>query len=114
IVDATGFSDPAALDMERKTNLADITLEETDAASVLAARLLLDRAPFLDDRVRRAVHLALDRRALIDLLYPTMDGHPSAKLTGPIAPAMGTRAIAPEDLDRRPGYHATTGARDED
>ena len=83
LVDATGFVDPAALDDERKTNLADIALDETGAGGILASRFLLDRRPFNDDRVRRAIHLAIDRAALIELLYPAMDGRPSARAHRP-------------------------------
>ncbi len=104
LVDATGFLDPATLDSERKTNLADISAEETDAGGFLACRLLLDRAPFKDDRARRALHLAIDRGALIDLLYAASDGRPSAKLSGPIAPVMDRWSITQDDLRRRPGY----------
>ena len=114
IVDSTAFGDSAALGLERKTNLADIALDETDAGGMLACRLLLDRAPFRDDRVRRAIHLAIDRSALADLIYPQLDGKASAKLTGAIAPAMDAFAIAPDDLRRRPGYRTDAAGRDAD
>ncbi|TAK62993.1 MAG: ABC transporter substrate-binding protein [Dehalococcoidia bacterium] len=114
LVDATGFPDPATVATEQKTNLADIALGETDGGGLLASRLLLDRAPFNDDRVRRAIHLAVDRKALIELLYPAMDGRPSAKLTGPVAPAMGAWALSPDDLSKRPGYRDDATGRAED
>jgi ABC-type transport system substrate-binding protein len=114
IVDATGFTDSATLDQERKTNLADIVLDETDAGGILAGRLLLDRAPFNDDRVRHAVHLALDRDALLALLYPAMDGRASAKLTGAVAPVMSRFAITNDELRKRPGYRSDAAGRDED
>jgi len=111
LVDATGFPDPTAVATEQKTNLADIALGETDAGGLLASRLLLDRAPFNDDRVRRAIHLGVDRKALIELLYPAMDGRASAKLTGAVAPAMGSWALSPDDLTRRPGYRDDSAGR---
>jgi len=111
-IDTTGFSDVAALDQASKTNLADIVLEQTDASSILASRLLLDRAPFRDDRVRRALHLAVDRAALVDAVYPPLAGAPSARASGPIAP-MSPWAIASPDLARRPGYRSGSD-RDED
>ncbi len=114
IVDATGFADAAVLDQERKTNLGDIVLDESDAGGLLASRFLLDRAPFKDDRVRRAIHLAIDRQALATLLYPDMDGRPSAKLSGPVAPAIEPWALAQDDLRKRPGYRSDAAGRGED
>jgi peptide/nickel transport system substrate-binding protein len=114
LVDATAFADPATLAAERKTNLADIALDETGAGGFLASRFLLDRKPFNDDRVRRAIHLAIDRTALIDVLYPPMDGRPSAQLTGPVAPIMERWAITADELGRRPGYRADPNGRAED
>jgi peptide/nickel transport system substrate-binding protein len=111
-IDSTGFSAVAGLDQAQKTNLDDVVLEQTDSSSILASRLLLDRPPFRDDRLRRALHLAVDRAALASALYPALAGSPSARLSGPIAP-MSPWAVADEDLRHRPGYRS--GAeRDED
>jgi peptide/nickel transport system substrate-binding protein len=107
IVDSTGFLDPDVVQREHTTNLADILLEERDAGGLLACRLLLDRAPFRDDRARRAIHLAIDRAALAELLYPPLEGRPSAKLSGPIAPAMTEWALRQDDLLSMPGYGAS-------
>ena len=114
IVDQTGFTDPGLLGLTHKTNLADIMLEQVDAGGMLAARLLLDRPPFLDDRARRALHLALDRNALIDLLYPQLDGEPSAKFSGTIAPGATRWAGDAEALVREPGYRSDTAGREQD
>ncbi len=114
LVDTTGFSDGGVLDQERKTNLSDIALEESDAGAILASRLLLDRAPFKDDRVRRAIHLAVDRAALASTIYPDVDGRPSARLSGPIAPVLSQWALANDDLNKRPGYRSDSAGRGED
>jgi ABC-type transport system substrate-binding protein len=87
--------------------------EETEAGSFLASRFLLDRPPFDDDRVRRAIHLAVDREALMDLVYPPIEGSPSARLSGAVAPVMRRWATTDDDLHRKPGYR-TNGGREED
>jgi hypothetical protein len=43
-----------------------------------------------------------------------MDGRPSAKLSGPVAPAMATWALAQDDLRKRPGYRNDAAGRGED
>ena len=106
LIDTTGFTDPTALDLARKTNLADIALEERRCGGILASRFLLDRPPFRDDRVRRAIHLASIADALADLLYPPIDGRASADLSGAIAPAMERWATPGAELAKRPGYGA--------
>jgi peptide/nickel transport system substrate-binding protein len=113
-VDSTSFLDPAVLDHEHKTNLADIQLEETDAGGFLASRLLLDRAPFKDDRARRAVHLAFDRTALADLMFPAVEGRPSARLAAAVAPVMDRWAVPEDELLTHPGYRTDPALRAED
>jgi ABC-type transport system substrate-binding protein len=103
-VDSTDFVDPAAFDRARTTNLEDIVVEERDAGGLLASRLLTDRAPFRDDRARRALHLAVDRRALAALLYPPAGNEPSAKLSGPLPPALERWAMPDSELRNRAGY----------
>lgn len=103
-VDSTEFIDPAAFDRARTTNLEDILAQERDSGALLASRLLTDRPPFRDDRARKALHLAVDRRALASLLYPPAGNEPSARLSGPIAPALTRWAMPDAELHNKPGY----------
>ena len=111
-IDSTEFTDVAALDRERASNLSDIVVEQADAMGILASRLLLDRPPLKDDRVRRALQLAIDRQAMLGAMYPPLAEAPSARLSGPIAPA-SRWAIADADLAKRPGYRTGSDRADD-
>ncbi len=109
-VDVTELGDVEQLERVRATTLADVSIDETESGCVLTSRLLVDRAPFKDDRVRRAVHLAIDRRALAAALYPPFDGRDSARLSGPIPPALSRWAIAGDDLVKTAAYREDRAA----
>lgn len=111
IVDATEFVDQAELALAHKTNLEDIALQEADAGAVIGMRLLLDRPPFLDDRARKALHLAIDRTAIAEAMYPSIDGNPSARLTGAVAPGAARWALDEAALARKPGYRTVAESR---
>ncbi len=112
--DIAAFQDVAMLDKTRKTNLGDIDLEQTEAGAILASRLLVDRPPFRDDRARRALALAVDRRAISDAVYGPLDDEPSWRLSGAVPPALERWALPNDDLAKRPGYRSDAAGRDED
>jgi peptide/nickel transport system substrate-binding protein len=104
LIDATPLGEISALQAAMTTNLEDIVLEEAEPGGMLSARFLVDRPPFKDDRVRKALHLAIDRRALGDLMYPALNGNASWRLSGPVPPAMERWALDPDALESRDGY----------
>jgi len=82
---------------------ADIAL-----AAWVNARLRVDRPPFNDFRVRRAVHLATDRQQIIDAIW---QGY--GRLHGPVSPLVHW-ALPEEELSSLPGYRTGRRQREED
>jgi len=114
LIDATEFTETATVEHVIATTLEDVALEEREPGGMLSLRLLTDRPPFSDSRARRAVHLAIDRTQLGDLLYPSLHGEPSYRLSGPVPPAIERWAIDPADLAALPGYRSERELRDRD
>lgn len=113
-VDSTGFNDDnntARIDEQNE----GLGLSEIGIGGRIGVRLLTDRAPFKDVRVRRAMHLALDRNVLGQAMFPAAPGRVGANPTGPIGWAMTRWALPPEELATLPGYRfADAAQRQED
>lgn len=75
----------------------------------LNSRLLVDQPPFSDFRLRRALHLAVDRQQIADSIFRS-----EARLHGPVSPVLENWALPPEELAALPGYRSGAGEREED
>lgn len=75
----------------------------------LNSRLLTDKPPFQDFRVRRALHLVTDRQQMIDSIF-----RGRARLQGPISPVLENWALPAEELSGLPGYRSAREEREED
>ncbi len=75
----------------------------------LNTRFLVDRPPFNDLRVRRAIHLVADRQQMIDSLF---QGY--ARIQGPISPVLKRWALSEEELSQLPGYRSGRSQKQED
>ena len=75
----------------------------------LNTRFLVDRPPFNDLRVRKAIHMVADRQQMIDSLF---QGY--AHVQGPISPILTRWALSEEELLQLPGYRSGRSQRQED
>lgn len=112
-VDTASFLDQtnlARLLRDRK----DLSEQEWGVAGYVNTRLLIDRPPFDDERVRRAIHLAIDRQRLAEQIFRGPPGHRGFLLSGPVAWPMVRWAIPQEELEQKPGYRTDAEGRAED
>jgi ABC-type transport system substrate-binding protein len=89
-------------------------LGEIGNTGTIGMRLLVDRAPFDDPRLRRAIHLALDRRLLGEQMFPSAPGRVGFLSAGPVGWQMTQWALPRAELDALPGYRSSQAERDED
>jgi peptide/nickel transport system substrate-binding protein len=96
--------------------VVDLRKEEPSLTSVDAgfsawvkAAFLVDQPPYNDLKVRKAIHLATDRRQIVDALWQGY-GLPQ----GPVGWALKQWALPQEELLTLPGYRVGTAERQED
>ncbi|MBI2907718.1 MAG: ABC transporter substrate-binding protein [Chloroflexi bacterium] len=99
---AQGFL-PSQFD-QVKRELPQVQTGQFEGASFIGAYFLTSKQPWNDIRVRRAMHLAVDRQEAVRVLEEGM-----GTVAGPMAP--GPWALATEEVVKLPGYRP---AKDED
>ncbi len=111
-IDTVGFTDQSNL--YRVMGELNVPLGEIGTSGGLASSFLIDRPPFNDLRVRKAVNQALDRVALGEQMFPAAPGHPRFLLSGPICWPVERWALPQEKLATYPGFRFKPDEREAD
>ena len=89
-IDGVGLTNKLEREQLEKQLGKDIVVDSVDSRAVWLVQTRADGA-FADERVRRAIYLALDRKEMITLLALG-----EGKLSGPVPPAFGEANTAAE------------------
>ena len=123
------IADDAAIESRFRTKKLDTAFQATDPqwvvnlrqqesdllnadmpfAAWVKASFRTDRPPYNDIRLRRAIHLASDRRQMVDALW---QGY--GRVQGPVGWMLRRWALPDDELLRKPGYRVGTQERQED
>jgi ABC-type transport system substrate-binding protein len=86
-----------------------LTSVDTGFAAWVKATFIVDKPPYNDLKVRKAIHLATDRRQIVDALW---QGY--GRSQGPVGWTLKQWALPQEELLTLPGYRVDTQQRQED
>jgi peptide/nickel transport system substrate-binding protein len=78
-------------------------------AAWVKAAFRIDRPPYNDIRLRRAIHLASDRQQMLEAFW---QGY--GKMQGPVGWVLKQWALPQEELLKKPGYRVSKEEREED
>jgi peptide/nickel transport system substrate-binding protein len=112
-VDSTGFADDSTT--QRVSRQAGMVFGESGTAGFLNTRLWMsEKSPFKDFRLRKAMHLAVDREVIGQQMFPGAPGLKSFLVVGPVSYPIRAWAIPQNELEKLPGYRSDKASRDED
>jgi peptide/nickel transport system substrate-binding protein len=112
-VDATGFSDDATT--VRVSKQPGMTFAEIGTSGFLNSRLWASQqSPFKDERLRQAIHLAVDRQKIGEQMFPGAPGLKGFLADGPVAWPITAWALPQSQLLQKPGYRADQAGRAQD
>jgi len=98
-IDTAGFIDNPEWILNILDEMPDLNFTRQQTSGWLNSRLKTYAAPFNDWRVRRALHLAVDRQDIVDIV-----GSGAWYKVGPINSAIAYWALPNEELLASPGY----------
>lgn len=107
--DAAGWLDNPDWIFNLKDENPELVLQRVQLTPWVNSRLKANCPPFDDVRVRKAMHLAVDRQEVIDALWKG-----EARMVGPVGIGIKYWALPEEELAALPGYRRTTAERQAD
>jgi peptide/nickel transport system substrate-binding protein len=112
-VDSTGFSDDSTT--QRIGKDPGMTFAEIGTSGFLNTRLWgSSKSPFKDARLRKAMHLAVDRQKVGQQMFPGAPGLKGFLVDGPVSFPITAWAIPQAELEKKPGYRSDQAGRDQD
>ncbi len=108
-IDVAGFIDNPQWIVDFKNEHPEVEYQRQTVSGWIGTRFKTFCEPFSDWRVRRALHLAVDRREVVDVI-----GSGSWVKVGPVGQAIKYWALPPDELEQLPGYRSDTAQRNQD
>ena len=105
-IDTAGFIDNPEWILNILDEMPDLKFSRQQVSGWLNSRLKVYAAPFNDWRVRRALHLAVDRQDIIDII-----GSGAWYKVGPVNSAIAYWALPNDELLQSPGYRVDDAGR---
>jgi peptide/nickel transport system substrate-binding protein len=98
-IDVAGFIDNPRWIVNIKNEIPDLVFQRQQVSGWIGTRFKTFIEPFNDWRVRRALHLAIDRQQVVDVI-----GSGVWVKVGPVGGAIKLWALPQEELEALPGY----------
>lgn len=108
-IDTAGFIDNPEWILNILDEIPELIFARQQVSGWLNSRLKTYCKPFDDWRVRRALHLAVDRQEVVDVI-----GSGAWIKVGPVNSAIKYWALPDDELQALPGYRTDRAGRDED
>jgi ABC-type transport system substrate-binding protein len=105
-VDDTGFEDDANTDRVGGDKSKFRIIGQPTGGWVNSRLWMSEKSPFKDDRLRKALSLAVDRKRIGEQIFPAAPGRRGFQLQAPVGFAMPRWALPQGELESLPGYRA--------
>lgn len=108
-IDVAGFIDNPQWIVNIKNEMPELVFQRQQVSGWIGTRFKTFIEPFNDWRVRRALHLAIDRQQVVDVI-----GSGVWVKVGPVGGAIKLWALPQEQLEALPGYRRGAAEREAD